>query len=123
MPHPKTKAVSFKAIGDRVRALRERAELTQTQLARKLRSSQAAVSEVERGRRGLTIHQVVRLAKTLNVTPNEILGEGKRERASARPKNPKVRRRMYRIEQLPEPQQQVVLKLLDSIIEAHGRAS
>jgi len=106
-----------------VRALRERAAMTQTRFARMPRTSQTAVSEVERGRRGLTVHQVVRLAKALKVTPNEILGEGKRERATARPKNARILRRMYRIERLPERQQQVVLKLLDSLIEAHGKAS
>lgn len=122
MPHPKTRAVSFKAIGDRVRALRERSDLTQTQLAKKLGTSQTAVSEVERGRRGLTIHQVVRLAKAMKATPNEILGDGKRERTvSPRPSSSRILRRLYRIEQLPEAQQQVVLKLLDSILEVHSR--
>lgn len=121
MPRPsKISVVSFKDVGQRVRALRLSHDLTQAQLAKLLGTSQTALSELERGNRGLTVQQVVKLSKALRTTPNEILGEGKRSRA-VRPQPPaRILRRLARIESLPAPQQQAVLKLLDGIIEAHA---
>jgi len=122
LPRPsKISVISYTEIGERVRALRERAGLTQVRLAKMLGTSQAALSQVERGSRGLTVQQVVKLARTLKATPNEILGDGRRARRSERPKNSKIVRRLYRIEKLPEAQQQAVLKLLDGILEAHAQ--
>lgn len=122
MPRPsKISVISYTEIGERVRALRERAGLTQVRLAKMLGTSQAALSQVERGSRGLTVQQVVKLARTLKATPNEILGDGRRARRSERPRNSKIVRRLYRIEKLPEAQQQAVLKLLDGILEAHAQ--
>ena len=125
MPRPsKIAVISYAEIGKRVRELRERKGLTQTKLARMLGTSQAALSQVEHGSRGLTVQQVVKLARALGATPNEILGDGKRERTPAgRPKSGRLLRRLYCIEKLSEPQQQAILKLLDGIIAAHGKTA
>lgn len=122
MPRPsKIAVISYAEIGERVRALRQRAGLTQVRLAKMLGTSQAALSQIERGSRGLTVQQVVKLGRALKATPNEILGDGKRVRRSERPRNSRITRRLYRIEKLPEAQQQAVLKLLDGVIQAHTR--
>jgi transcriptional regulator with XRE-family HTH domain len=117
--------ISYKDIGERVRALRFAQGLTQTQFAKILKTSQTAVSDMELGNRGLTVQQVVKLARVLKVTPNDILGEGRRARprTNGRPKSSRILRRLSRIEKLPEQQQQAILKLLDGIIEAHTKAS
>ena len=124
MPRPsKIRAISFKEIGERVRALRMARDLTQTALARILGTSQTALSEMERGNRGLTVQQVVKLSRALKVTPNDILGDGRRQRPNdARPRDTRIVRRLHRIEMLPDAQRQAVLKLLDGIIEAHSSA-
>lgn len=122
MPRPsKLRVVSFKDIGERVRALRLAADLTQAQLARTLGTTQTALSEIERGNRGLTVQHVVKLARALKVTPNDILGEAKRTRPRKRPGDTRILKRMYRLEQLPEAQRLAALKILDGIIEAHLR--
>jgi len=124
LPRPsKISVISYAEIGLRVRELRERQGLTQVKLAKVLGTSQAALSQVEHGSRGLTVQQVVKLARVLGATPNEILGDGKRARANGKPKSGRIMRRLYRIETLPEGQQQAVLKLLDGIIEAHGKTA
>ena len=95
VPRPsKIAVISYVEIGQRVRELRQRGGFTQ-----------------------------VKLARTLGATPNEILGDGKRARANAQPKNGRILRRLYRIEKLPQSQQQAVLKVLDGIIEAHGKTA
>jgi transcriptional regulator with XRE-family HTH domain len=88
-----------------------------------LGTSQAALSQIERGQRGLTVQQVVKLARSLGATPNDILGNGRRERSSERPKDSRILRRFYRIEKMSEDQQHAALKMLDSFIDAHSPAS
>lgn len=120
----KIAVISYRDIGERVRALRLAHDLTQTKLAKLLGTSQTALSEVERGNRGLTVQHVVKLARALKATPNDILGEGKRQRVNGgRPRDARILRRLHRIESLPEGQRQAVLKLLDGIIEAHSRTT
>ncbi len=117
MPRPPKNEVFTKAeVGRRVRELRASRGLTQAELARKLGMPQPNVSEIERGGRGLTVHQAVRLAKALGVTTDAIL-QGATEGTAARPGTSlKLRRRLQKIEELPEARQRVVLKLLDALL-------
>src|SRR5581483_6232460 len=71
---PKHVVLSRKEIGARLRALRKARGLTQAQLAKALGTQQTAVSQVEIGNRGLTVQQVVKLAKALKVSTDAILG-------------------------------------------------
>jgi transcriptional regulator with XRE-family HTH domain len=112
----KLHVVSFREVGARVRALRQQGDLTQTELAELLGTKQTAVSEIERGKRGLTVQQVVKLAQALKVTPNDILGN---DGQHPRPRSARLLRRLHRVEQLPEDQQAAVLKLLDGVLKAH----
>ena len=59
---PKDSKLSKADIGTRVRSLREQRGLTQAKLAAALGLTQSNVSAMERGDRGLTIHQAVKLA-------------------------------------------------------------
>lgn len=118
LPTPsKIRLVSYRDIGGRIRAFRQEKDLTQTDLAELLGTKQTAVSAVERGQRGLTVQQLVKLARVLKTSPNDILGEG--NHSSPRPKSARILRRLHRIELLPEDQQDAVLKLIDGVIKAH----
>ena len=122
MPRPsKITVISYRDIGARVRVLRQELGFTQAKLAKILGTTQTALSEVERGNRGLTVQQVVKLARSLKVSPNDILGE--RTGDERRPQSAKVLRRLHLIEQLPGPQQDAVLKVIDGIIKAHRSAA
>jgi transcriptional regulator with XRE-family HTH domain len=114
----KIKVVSFKQVGQRVRALRLAGDLTQTQLAKTLGTTQTALSEIERGNRGLTVQQLVKLARSLKSSPNDILGEGTNGRQTP-PTSGRVLRRLRRLEALPDDQQEAVLKLIDGVMKAH----
>ena len=121
MPTPsKITVISYRDIGTRLRILRQERDLTQTELAKVLGTTQTAVSEIERGNRGLTVQQLVKLTRALKTSPDEILGEGNGH--VPRPKSAKILRRLHRIEQLPEPQQDAVLKIIDGVIKAHRLA-
>jgi transcriptional regulator with XRE-family HTH domain len=117
---PKTVAFSKKDVGERLRRIREARDVTQVELARTLGVTQSNVSEMERGIRGVTTHQVVKLAKAFRVSIDEILlgTNGSAERFPL--SRLKLLRRIQRIEKLPESRQRVVLKFIDALIDQEG---
>lgn len=122
MPRP-PKNVSFskKDAGERIRRIRESRDITQTKLAKILGVTQSNVSEMERAVRGITTHQVVRLAKALRVSIDEILIGGNGTREETPLSRLKLLRRIQRIEKLSEPRQRVVLKFIDALIDQEAQ--
>lgn len=124
MPSPPKNVQFTKAeAGRRIRSIRESRGFTQVEMARALGIPQSNVSAMERGTRGLSVHQVVKLAKVLKVSTDAILlGNGKHEQKPAT--SLRLIRRLQRIERLPEARQRVVLRFVDALIdqEAAGNA-
>jgi transcriptional regulator with XRE-family HTH domain len=117
---PKEVVISKKEIGERVRALRLAREMTQAQLAEILGTRHTNVSGVERGMRGLTIQQLVKLARALEVSPAEILdGEQPKSRRTA---NGHLPRRFERIRALPRPKQRVLHEIIDAFLDKQDRS-
>jgi len=118
LPRPsKIRVVSFKDVGQRVRELRIATGRTQAQLAKTLGTTQTALSEIERGNRGLTVQQVVKLSRSLKTSPNDILGESGNG-SQSEPTSPRLLRRLRRLEKLPKVHQDAILKVLDSLLKA-----
>ena len=67
-----TKAMT--SIGKNIRLLRGKAGLTQEDLARILGVPRPAITEIEKGRRRVSGEELVRLAKALEITTDQILG-------------------------------------------------
>jgi transcriptional regulator with XRE-family HTH domain len=103
--------------GQRIRSIRDSRGLTQVEMARALGIPQSNVSAMERGTRGLTVHQVVKLAKVLKVSADEILIGRNGSHETKPPTSLKLLRRLQRIEKLPEARQRVVLKFIDALID------
>lgn len=61
-------------VGAALRAYRLRRELSQSALARLAGVSPSAISQVERGERGLSLETLLALASRLNITLDELLG-------------------------------------------------
>jgi transcriptional regulator with XRE-family HTH domain len=80
-------------VGAALRAYRLRRELSQSDLARLADVSPSAISQVERGERGLSLETLLNLAARLNITLDELLGGevtpdyriGRRHRLSGSP--------------------------------------
>jgi transcriptional regulator with XRE-family HTH domain len=125
VPRPPKNVLFTKAeVGRRIRGIRESRGITQVEMARALGIAQSNVSAMERGTRGMTVHQVVKLARVLKVSVDEIL-VGSNGSPAVRPATSlKLLRRLQRIEKLPEARQRVVLKFIDALIdqEADGSA-
>jgi transcriptional regulator with XRE-family HTH domain len=120
---PKDVVLSKKKLGERLRALREHRGLSQGQLAAIVGAHPQSVSQVERGVRGLTVQQVVKLARALKVPTDEILGEGQHAKPFGNGGSRRFIRRLQKIQDLPPTQQKALLKLIDGAlgIGGHGR--
>jgi transcriptional regulator with XRE-family HTH domain len=121
MPKPAKEIVlSKRDLGARLRALRLERGMTQDEVARAIGTHFTSISAVERGVRGLTIQQIVKLSSALKVSPDALLHPKK----SAKPKvtsrrEGRLLRRIERIRELPSPQQRTVLDVLDSLLKTH----
>jgi transcriptional regulator with XRE-family HTH domain len=119
---PKDSKLSKTDIGARVRALRDERGLTQAKLAAALGLTQSNVSAMERGDRGLTIHQAVKLARILHVTVDELL-TGARSGSPTngrRSYDRRFLRRLEKIEALSKRDRQALLKNLDMFLRGAG---
>jgi transcriptional regulator with XRE-family HTH domain len=113
----KSIVVPKKDLGARVRSLRQQRGITQVELALAMHLTQSNVSAIERGVRGITIHQVVELARILRVTTDEILGAHPTTPSSAPAvKGRRFLRRLQMIERLPKRDQQALLRTIDAFL-------
>ena len=112
---PRTEVLSKKEIGRRIRAVREERGMSQVELAQVLGSYQTVVSAIERGVRGLTIQQVVKLATALDASPDRILGHGGGAKDPGL-KDRRFLRRLQKIERLPRRDQQALLRTIDAFL-------
>jgi transcriptional regulator with XRE-family HTH domain len=118
---PKEEVISKKAIGDRIRALRQAQDLSQGRLAQALGIPSTNVSAIERGVRGVSVHQLVKLAKALDVSPGEILnGHGSTRSKSTAPG--RLPRRIERISKLPRTKRRVLYEIIDAFLDRHESA-
>jgi hypothetical protein len=72
---------------------------------------------MERGVRGLTVHQLFKLAKALKVSADDLLMGGNGSHETKPPTSLKLLRSLHRIEKLPEGRQRMVVKLIDALID------
>jgi transcriptional regulator with XRE-family HTH domain len=122
VPRPPRRVVlPKKKIGSRIRALREQRGLSQTQLARRIDTVPQSMWQIETGVRGITVQQLIRLARALDVSMDDILGEGERARAMAPlpSSGRRLARRMREIQALPDKHQEAVIQMLDAFLKTH----
>lgn len=112
---PKHTLVSHQEIGERVRLLRLDRGFTQVELGKLLDMNQSNLSAIERGIRGVTVNQVVRIATALGATTDEILVAKKAPDKGRRPKK-KIMQRVRRIEELADGDQRILVQVLEGML-------
>jgi transcriptional regulator with XRE-family HTH domain len=119
MPAARKKpAISYTDIGQRLRALRQERDWSQARLARILGTHQTNVSEMERGVRGMSVKQLVKLARALDVSPNDLIGEGNGGAGGRAKLPPRFVRRLERVGTLPKAEQDALLTIIDKMLGA-----
>lgn len=98
--------------------LRERAGLSQQQLAEKLGLTQRAYAYWERNPVALRPDQLIKLAAALGVTTDVLLGDSEAGRRGSGPAG-KMRRLFESASRLPRSQQQKVLDILQPFVREH----
>jgi transcriptional regulator with XRE-family HTH domain len=88
------------------------------ELAKTLGIDQSNVSSIERGVRGLTVHQVLKLARALGVSTDEVLsGTAARDNG---PMDRRFLRRLRKVDMLSKRQQDALLLTIDTFLKASG---
>ena len=121
MPRPPKQVLfSKKEVGQRIRDLRDARSLTQIELATAIGVTQSNLSAIERGARGLTVHQVVKLARALKASTDDILNPRGKEAPAEKglPDDRRFVRRLQKIDQLPRRDQQALLRTIDAYLKA-----
>lgn len=63
----------YRVFGSRLRELREQRSVTQEELARRVDLSRTSITNIERGRQRVMLHQVMELAEALEATPQDLM--------------------------------------------------
>lgn len=121
-----TLELGAESVGQRIARLRKERGYTQNDLAERIGTIQALVSDYERDKLRLNAEMAVRFAIALEVSTDELLGlhngNGKSQaKSSGRKPSRRVLRRLEKIEDLPTHQQAVLLKTIDTFIKAAGK--
>lgn len=116
VPSPAKKVLlSKERIGERIRTIRERRGWSQGKLAEVLGAHPQNVSQIERGVRGVSLQQVVRMARILGVSTDEILGEREQDSGGVSGDR-RLMRRLRRIRELPPSRRDALLKMIDGAL-------
>jgi transcriptional regulator with XRE-family HTH domain len=108
-------------VGERIARLRKERGYTQIELAERIGTIQALISDYERDKLRLNGEMAVRFALALEVSTDELLGLAGTKTARGKKPSRKILRRMEQIEKLPAAQQALLLKTIDTFIKAAGK--
>jgi len=106
-------------LGQRITRLRKQRGYTQTELAQKMGSIQALVSDYERNKLRPHAEMVIRFAQALDISTDQLLGLEKAKDNGAT-KNRRLLRRLHQIDKLPKRDQDALIRTIDAFL---GKAS
>ena len=111
----------FQAMGERIAEARKALGMTQAQLADELGVAQQVVASYEVGRHRVPASFLPRLARTLAIPVEELIGE--ETQRSKRGPAPKLLQQIERIQRLPRSQQRFVMQMIDTALQASATAT
>jgi len=109
-------AVAGESPGQRLARFRKLKGLTQVQLAEKLGLLQSHISAYELGRVRLNADMMIKLAKALGVSIDDLVGFKKNGKDAYKP-SLKIAKRMQKIESLSSEEQRALLKTIDNFLK------
>lgn len=111
---------TLKGFGKRLARIRQSRALTQAQLAEAVGVSKRVITYYEQEDAQPPGALLVDLATALRVSADQLLGL-KPHKETRSPRTARLLKRLQKIEHLPAADRRVLLKMLDSLVERHGR--
>ncbi len=74
----------YAEVGRLIRAARRAADVTQEELARRLRMNRTSVTNIEAGRQSVQVHTLLQIATVLDVAPADLLPDRRAETIDVR---------------------------------------
>lgn len=106
------------ALGKRITALRKERGYSRVELAEKLDTTQVVVSDYERGKLRPHPDMIVRIAKALSVSTDELLGVKAQMSGDGAIVSRRVLRRLVAIDSLPKRDKEALLRTIDAFLMA-----
>lgn len=106
------------SLGQRLARLRKEKGYTQAELSAKIGIIRELISDYERDKIRPHSEMIIRLAIALEITTDELLGLRQPSKGNGDKPSLKILRRVKRMEELPESQQKVLLKTIDTFLKA-----
>lgn len=123
-PHPMPMAAKEKAfyeqLGRRIAERRKALNITQVQLAQVLGVAQQTMAHYEGGVSRIAVALLPTLAKALETTVEDLLGEEGR-RVGKRGPASRLQQQLDQVSQLPKAQQKFVSQMLDTVLQQAAR--
>ncbi len=124
MPRPRKEKLPelnlSQSIGQNIARIRKSRGLTQIELGNIIGINQYQISDYEIGRLHLSDEMIIRFAKALKTTSDDILGLKESDNDVEKP-SLKIIRRLIKIEKLSEADQKSLLKTIDMFLKAAGK--
>lgn len=111
---------TLKGFGKRLARIRQSRAMTQAQLAEAVGVSKRVITYYEQEDAQPPGALLVDLATALRVSSDQLLGL-KAHKETGSPRTARLLKRLQKIEHLPPTDRRVLLKMLDSLVERHGR--
>ena len=102
-------------MGERLAQIRKERGFTQAELAEKVGILQNIVSAHERGRLRLSAEMLIRFARALDVSTDDLLGIQKKP-SNGSTKNRRLLRRISHIDKLSKRDQEALLRTIDAFL-------
>jgi transcriptional regulator with XRE-family HTH domain len=109
--------ISDKDIGQNIANLRKKRGLTQKELADQIGISQSLLSHYEIGRLHLSSLMIIKIAKSLKISADKILGINSNNQDDAAVHSLKIIKRLKKIDQLSSFEQKALLKTIDNFLK------
>lgn len=106
------------SLGERLARARERAGISQVELAKLLDTNQQTIAYWERKAVGLRSDVIVKLSQILDVSADELLGTAKAKPRSAKPSG-KAGRLFEAVAHMPRRQQDKILAVIEPFVNEH----
>lgn len=107
-------------LGERLSRIRKEKGVTQVELADRVGIAQNPVSAYECGRLRLQAEMVIRFARELGVSADELLGLKRTAEETGTIRNRRLRRCVLEIEKLPRRDQEALLRTIEAFLAMEG---